>query len=186
MRKLLPLLLFLAWIGPLRADFETGVAAYRAGDYAAALREFRALADKGVVIAYTNLGYMYALGEGVDADMRRAAEWFRRAAEAGDAAAQLTLGVLYYNGEGVERDLARAYAWFNIAATNGRGDALEYMSITMRRMTEAESAAAQRLSRELFERYGDPRARGLLESPATADRRRARDRPAAPRAERGL
>jgi len=165
-RLFLPLLLAL-WLGAAHADFDTGLTAYRAGDFATALQEFRSLADRGVVLAYTNLGYMYALGEGVAADMGEAAKWFQKAAEAGSASAQLTLGVLFFNGEGVERDLPRAYAWFNVAATAGRDDALDYMSVAMRRMSTEQSKAAQRLSKQLFERYGDHSQPGLLQSPAS-------------------
>jgi len=146
-------LLLLSLSGPANADYDAGLAAYKKGDYRVALREFRALADRGVVLGYTNLAYMYALGEGVKPNMGEAAVWFRKAAEAGSAAAQLTLGVLYYNGEGVKRDYRQAYAWFNVAATHGRDDALRYMSIVMQRMDKAQSIAAQRLSRELYDRY---------------------------------
>jgi len=151
-------LLLLALGAPAHADYDAGVTAYKKGDYRVAMREFRALAAKGVVLAYTNVAYMYALGEGVKADLGEAATWFRKAAEAGSAAAQLTLGVLYYNGEGVKRDYPRAYAWFNIAATNGRDDALRYMGVVMQRMDKTQSVAAQKLSRELYDRYASTSA----------------------------
>ncbi|MCP5153008.1 MAG: sel1 repeat family protein [Ectothiorhodospiraceae bacterium] len=156
-----------------RADFQAGVDAYNAKDYATALREFRALADKGVIIAYTNLGYMHALGEGVDADMAQAARWFLKAAEGGSAAAQVTVGSLYFHGEGVERNLPLAYAWFNVAATNGRNDALDYMNLISPRLEPAQLAEADKLSRAIFDRFGDPTLEGLLEKamapkPATA------------------
>lgn len=150
--SLVTLLLLSCWM-PARADYDAGLAAYQKGEYGVALREFRALADRGVVLAYTNLGYMYALGEGVKANPSKAAAWFRKAAEAGSGAAQLTLGVLYYNGEGVERDYPRAYAWFNIAATNGRDDALRYMSVVMQRMSKAQAITAQQLARALYDRH---------------------------------
>ena len=145
-----------------KADYQAGVDAYRDGDYETALTHFRGLADKGVVVAYNNLGYMYALGEGVEPDFEEAVRWFREAAEAGVAASQLILGVMYFNGEGVERSYPDAYAWLNLAATTGRSDALEYMTIVMSRMNDDEALRAQKLSRKLFEQYGDRDLAGVL------------------------
>ena len=52
--------LVLALAAPVIAqDYEAGVAAYNRGDYAAALGEFRALAEQGHATAQTNLGIMY-------------------------------------------------------------------------------------------------------------------------------
>ena len=138
-----------------KADYDTAVAAYRNGDYATALREFRILANKGVVIAYTNLGYMYSLGEGVEVNRETAAQWILKAAEAGSPSAQLTMGVLYFHGEGVARDRRLAYAWLNVAAAGGRGDALDYMALVGNRLSEDELRQALALSRELFEAFGD-------------------------------
>jgi TPR repeat protein len=47
--------------GPL----EDGIAAYRSGDYATALRILRPLAEQGNAAAQLNLGSMYAHGQGV-------------------------------------------------------------------------------------------------------------------------
>ncbi len=47
------------------ADFMDGIVAHQRGDYAAALKEFRALASQGVVDAQYNLGLMYDRGQGV-------------------------------------------------------------------------------------------------------------------------
>lgn len=148
--------LLLSITGAAAADYQDGVDAYRDGDYETALGHFKALAGKGVALAYTNLGYMHALGEGVEPDLEEAARWFQKAAEAGVVAAQLTLGVMYFNGEGVERSYPHAYAWLNLAATSGRSDALDYMTTVMVRMDDEEGAKAQKLSRKLFNQFGDP------------------------------
>ena len=139
--------------GPVWAGYDEGVAAYKEADYATALREFRLLAEKGVVVAYTNLGYMYALGEGVAPDMAEAARWFHKAAEAGSVAAQLTLGVLHFNGEGVSRNYPLAYAWFSVAATQGRDDALQYMDIVLEKMSPEEREEAHRYAKDLVHQY---------------------------------
>ncbi len=54
--------------------FEDGVAAYKRGDYATALRLWRPLAEQGDADAQFNLGLMYANGEGVPQDYRRGGE----------------------------------------------------------------------------------------------------------------
>ena len=144
------------------ADYQAGVQAYQDGDYAVALEEFGKLAERGVVVAYTNLGYMHALGEGVEPDMARAAQWFLKAAEAGSGAAQLTLGVLYFHGEGVEVSYVDAYAWFNLAATVGRSDALEYLTLMSQRMDPEQNLKAQALSRALFDRFGQSDPKGIF------------------------
>ena len=57
---------------PAEADFNAGVAAYKQGDYATALREWRPLAARDHVAAQANLGFMYEKGEGVSQDYTEA------------------------------------------------------------------------------------------------------------------
>ena len=52
------------------ADWEAGVDAYQAGDYATALKEFRLLAEQGDADAQFNLGVMYEDGQGVTQDYK--------------------------------------------------------------------------------------------------------------------
>jgi TPR repeat protein len=52
---------------PAWADFDDGVAALRAGDYATALKEWRPLAEQGNAVAQNNLGVTYDNGYGVPA-----------------------------------------------------------------------------------------------------------------------
>ena len=79
-------------------DFDAGVAAVERGDYAAALEEWRPLAEQGLADAQYNLGVMYDEGEGVAQDDAEAVRWYRLAAEQGDAGAQNNLGVMYDEG----------------------------------------------------------------------------------------
>ena len=73
-------------IGQVEAgQFEDAIAAYRRGDYATALLQFRSLADQGDARAQNNLGMMYDTGQGVLENYNEAAKWFRRAADQGDA-----------------------------------------------------------------------------------------------------
>ncbi|MCH8166953.1 MAG: sel1 repeat family protein, partial [Proteobacteria bacterium] len=96
MRKTLSSLviaLLLGWSGAVYAgDFQTGLEAYRAGDYMAALRDFRKAADQGLAPAQYVLGVMYHHGRGVAQDYAEAVKWYRRAADQGNANAQFNLG----------------------------------------------------------------------------------------------
>ena len=66
------------------ADLKRGEKAYERGDYAAALREFRPLAEQGTLDAQYNLGVMYFEGRGVAKDYVQAYMWFNLVAAKGD------------------------------------------------------------------------------------------------------
>jgi TPR repeat protein len=100
-------------------DFQTGLVAYKAGDYASALREWRPLAAKGDARAQHNLGVMSETGRGVPQDHSKAIQWYRKAAEQGHARAQYNLGLMYAKGRGVRRDYAEAAKWYRKAAEAG-------------------------------------------------------------------
>ena len=53
---------------------------------------------------YFYLGYMYELGEEVEQDYAKAAQWYKKGADAGNPTCKLNLGCLYINGDGVEAD----------------------------------------------------------------------------------
>lgn len=57
-----------------------GFLAYRQGNFAEALRVFRAAALQGNPIAASMLGVMYSRGDGVSVDYHEAFAWFRKAA----------------------------------------------------------------------------------------------------------
>lgn len=118
MHRVISFLLVLA-ASSVAADYDAGLAAYKRGDYATALREFRTLAERGHARAQSDLASMYAMGLGVPEDDRRAALWFREAADQGDAIASVQLGILYDNGEGVAEDNRQAVFWFRKAAEQG-------------------------------------------------------------------
>jgi hypothetical protein len=68
---------------PVWAGADAGTAAYQAGDYRAALREWKASAKAGSKVAMHNLGMMYDRGQGVRRDPVRAFMWFEVAAQLG-------------------------------------------------------------------------------------------------------
>ena len=59
------------------ADYQAGVDAYKAGDYATAYKEFKAAAEQGDVAAQSDLGKLYYRGKGVAQDYKEAAKWSR-------------------------------------------------------------------------------------------------------------
>ena len=130
------------------ADSQKGVAAYNAGDYATALREWTSLAKQGNASAQFFLGYMYGNGEGVAQDDKTAVKWWTLAAEQGNAFAQYNLGLMYDEGKGVLQDYVRAHMWWNIAASNGIESAAKNRGIVAKKMTPAQIAEAQKLARE--------------------------------------
>ena len=83
----------------LAQDTQRGIEAWRTGDYDAAVRLWRPLADRGDADAQYNLGHAYKLGRGVPQNLNLAEQWYERAARQGheDAAANLGL-ILFQNG----------------------------------------------------------------------------------------
>ncbi len=86
------------------ADYDSGKKAYDAGDYAAAMREWRPLAEAGDADAQRRMGHIYKFGRGVAVDEAEAVRWYTRAARQGDMYAQHALGYNLNNGLGVPRD----------------------------------------------------------------------------------
>ena len=66
----------------------------KAGDWEAALKLVKPLAEQGDAEAQSKLGFMYASGQGVTQDDEEAVKWFRLAAEQGDEEAQSALDAL--------------------------------------------------------------------------------------------
>jgi uncharacterized protein len=121
----LTLLAFLMMLcSPVAAqDFFKGYAAYEAGDYAVALKEWRPLAEAGDIGAQVVLGNMYFDGNGVNQDNAEAINWYRLAAEQGDTSTQERLGSYYlFDHHGV-RDFKEAVKWLKLAAEKGNANA---------------------------------------------------------------
>ena len=69
------------------ADFQKALTAHLSGDYATALREWKPLAEQGNPRAQSNLGFMYANGQGVLQDYVYAHMWYNIAASRGNEVA---------------------------------------------------------------------------------------------------
>jgi len=136
MKKLLLTIIFAIFSTNVSAqDYNKGLEAAKAGDYATAIKEWKPLAEQGDAQAQSNLGAMYDKGEGVLQDYAEAVKWYRLSAEQGDAYAQYALGVMYEFGEGVLQDNVTAHMWYNIASANGDGNAGEFRDMVANLMT---------------------------------------------------
>jgi len=137
--------------GTARAgEFETGLAAFNAGDYATAFINWRLLAQKGDAKSQASLGFLYYSGKGVRRDDKEALMWFRRAADAGQPTAQFFLGLHYYYARGVVRDLAQAYSWCDIALTNGYTESLFCRDAVALEMTAEEKVRSAKLTADFL------------------------------------
>lgn len=97
-----------------------GIEAWQRSDYAAAVRIWRPLAEKGDSDAAFNLGQAYRLGRGVTIDLAAAQTWLERAARADHLDAQTTLGLLLFDSGSREP----ALQWLKKAAERGEPRAL--------------------------------------------------------------
>ena len=118
-RLLLPVVFALCLVANAQADIYSANEALDRGEFAAAAREFKALAEAGDAGAQASLGYLYYAGEGVPRDYERAVFWYGKAAVQGNRDAQYNLAVAYAFGEGVGLDLAEAALWYRRAARQG-------------------------------------------------------------------
>lgn len=94
------------------------------------------------------LARCYSRGDGVPKNHLEAAKWYRLAALQGNPDAQYQLGRCYVLHEGVEKNNIMAYMWLNLAAITGNESARQDRDGVAQRMTDAEIANAQRLSKE--------------------------------------
>jgi TPR repeat protein len=144
-------LILLLTLPPARAaDFESGLDAFNAGDYAAAFSSWWPLAERGDAKAQASLGFLYYSGKGVGRDDGKSLYWFGRAAEAGQPTAQFFLGLHYYYGRGVPRDLARAYSWCDIAMSNGYTDSLFCRDAIGLEMSADDARRSSEMTAEFF------------------------------------
>lgn len=70
-------------------------------------------ARKGNIQALYNLGYIYLLGDKVEANPQKALQYFRRGASHQDGKCMQALAMCFRNGDGVEVDLDKMIYWLN-------------------------------------------------------------------------
>jgi len=144
--------------GSPEEDFRSGLSAFNRGDFAAALRLWRPLAEGDDPRSEAGIGFMYHRGLGVAVDDAQAALWLRKAAEQGQAEGQLMLGSLYFFGLGVPQSYPAAYAWCELAQDNGQADAQMCRDAALASIAGDEQRRdAFRMVGEFRERYGKAR-----------------------------
>ena len=118
MKKLLLILVLAVMCSSVaRADESDDInEAFKKGNYAQAMKLLLPLASQGDASAQSNLGLMYANGEGVTQDYKEAVKWYQLAAAQGYTAAQFNLGFMYTNGQGVIQDYNEEVKWYKLAA----------------------------------------------------------------------
>jgi len=65
------------------------------------------------------LGDMYASGDGVELDYKKAFEWTLKSAKQGDKFSQGALGWHYEEGKGVSQNYKEAFKWYKLSAEQG-------------------------------------------------------------------
>jgi hypothetical protein len=127
------------------------LAEYEDGNFEAALKEWRPLAEQGNASAQTNLGYMFRTGKGVPQDFSEALNWYQLAAVQGDATAQFNLGLAYSTGEGLPQDFVAAYMWYNMSSAEGNKNAAARQDNLAGKMLPADVSVAQKRARVCME-----------------------------------
>ena len=160
------------------ADYDSGKKAYDAGDYAAAIREWRPLAEAGDADAQRGMGRIYSFGRGVAVDEEEAVKWYTRSARQGDMYAQHALGYNLNNGLGVPRDglnKLRAQCLYLLSAKQGYARAQYALYLLYRELGDSDEgnrwyyrALAQGQPGALFEQ-----GRAMLWNPLVFDKTEA-------------
>ena len=110
------------WAGAL----DDAVAAFDAGDHAAALAVIEPAARQGAARAQAVLGAAFDTGRGKPQSPRLARDWLEKAAAQGSARAQFDLGLMLLEGrEGVDADPPRASDLFEAAMRQGYAAAFD-------------------------------------------------------------
>ncbi len=106
-------LILLSLTGAQAQDLKKGLQAYKSGDYATAIKEWRPLAEAGDPGARYNLGFNYEQGKGVAKDLVQAYFWFELAARQGRGiATQLRDGISKsITPEQLQEARAKVAAW---------------------------------------------------------------------------
>jgi uncharacterized protein len=104
---------------PIRADLQSGLAAYEHKDYSTALRELTPHAEQGNASAQAHLAVMYRRGWGVPQDFLKARTLAKSAAGKQDATGLNVLGNLLQSGQGTAKNESEAVRYYRLAANKG-------------------------------------------------------------------
>lgn len=148
------------------SEYNLGVYAYIAKDYATAREHWSRSLKRGPLSTHNNLGYLLYYGLGGPKDQARAFELWSRAAKLGHSEAQRHLGRAYQEGGGVDQSLVEAYAWYRcaiasaetMAATNSTEakialDARKSLTKLLQQLPSEQIAASEELAKHYIESY---------------------------------
>ena len=130
-------------VAAAHADYDSGKKAYDAGNYAAAMREWRPLAEAGDADAQWGMGLIHRFGRGVAVDEEEAVKWYARSARQGHMYAQHALGVMFDFGLGVPRDglnQLRAQCLYLLSAKQGCARAQYALYLLYRELGDSDKA----------------------------------------------
>jgi len=105
--------------GASAGPFEDGLVAYESGNYAAAARLWRPLAEAGNIPAERNMAVLYLNGQGVPRNLGTAANWYGAAAAQGDQNAGFRLRDYQAQGPDGFQRWTRAFEQDRIGANAG-------------------------------------------------------------------
>lgn len=139
---------------PTRAGYKEGLRAYRAKDYATALREFRPAADRGNARAQYRLGQMYERGRGVSPDTQTALRWYGLAAQKGHAQSMRGLQRVYRK-MGTTESYIEAHKWATLSLEKKPSEELAHWREWLEeRLTYDDIAEAKKRADEWRASYG--------------------------------
>ena len=99
--------------------YEEGEVAYKARDYALAIKMFTLGAISGNYFSLQKLGIMKNRGEGNSNDIKNSFEKLKASAVVGNVDAQLMIGMAYKNANIVASNCKEGVRWLKLAASNG-------------------------------------------------------------------
>ena len=168
----------------LATTFETGVAAYDAGDHARAYRIWSALTDQDLA-AMRNVAMMLRTGDGVKKDPAAAEDMYRRAAQAGLPTAQADLADMLLRGEAGPPNPKAALPLLSAAAAanhpvaqyelaqmyeTGEGGLVPRDLNTARNLYAAAAGHGMKEAAERLRQLGPPTAAAMASTPTPAVR----------------
>ena len=114
--------------GPsVQLKLEKAWAAYKRGDNATALKEWRPLAKQGNADAQDKLGWMYEHGKGVPQDYSTALKWYKLAAEQDHLDAISRVADFYHNGWGVDKNYEMSRKWNRRASALSKTKKMKFL-----------------------------------------------------------
>ena len=122
-------------------DFNKGLEAAKAGDFATAIEEFLPLAEKNHAKSQEMLGLIFEQGLGVQINYTKAFKWTQLAAQQGLPDAQNRLGGLYLRGLGVPENRREAMKWYQLSSDQGHLAALTNQGVIYLLSENLEKAA---------------------------------------------